>query len=159
MINARAAARTAAGMALLALLATGAQKCDTTSGGSGGTGGDNAGSSGDCTFQEVRPPSTYPTPDGSALWITSAVIVACDPAPRSHRLVMQIQKYSGGSWVTIWIEKPDTAIPGPSGHRSVIVYNGCDPGKWRLKVRITGSSANGSPYQVDRVTSSSRITC
>ena len=158
MINARQAARTATGMALLGLLLMGAQKCDTTTSGGGGGGG-GAGSQGDCTFQEVRPPSTFPAPDGSTLWITSAVIVACDPPPTSHRLVMQLQKYSGGAWVTIWIEHPDTTIPGAGGYRSVIVYNACDPGRWRLKVRITGSTKAGTPYQVDQVTTTSRITC
>lgn len=138
------------------LLLTGAQKCATTSG-SGGGGG--AGSQGTCTFTEVQTPSALQAPGQSGQWIIGTVTVACDPMPTSSRLLLRLEKRKGTRWVAVWTEPPNMRIPNPGGSRFAASFPGCQSGTWRLHVTISGSTANGTPYRVDGLSSSTSITC
>ncbi|MFI0446832.1 hypothetical protein [Actinomadura sp. 6N118] len=98
-------------------------------------------------------------PDGAA-WITASMAVKCSRPPRSHRMVLQLEKHKGRDWIVMASSRPDLRIPDATGkQRWTVTFDRCDDAGWRVRMRISGTSHDGTAFKVNEVTSQVRVRC
>ncbi|MFI7468656.1 hypothetical protein [Nonomuraea sp. NPDC049646] len=131
-----------------------AQKCEAGKTGSA-SGLPNYG----CVLTTDTPPKAFrPDPDGDAVWIKAVVKARCDVPPRSHHMTLTLQQRQASGWVKRQSEDYDV-VPGPEGRLFALTYGNCEPGRWVLRILVTGQDGKGREYRAEPVSESVRVDC
>jgi len=139
----------ASGAITVALLAGGASGCPTEKGsGTGGTADGGGTILKACDTTIVKQPSRV----GKGLTVEAETKSTCAPPPRSHVVFITIQYHpdiKGADYITMGTKfcnaKP---IPGTDTDCHVTLPGVCHVGIWRMRVQITGTGPNGTPFSL-----------
>jgi len=135
--------------ATIALLAGGASGCPTEKGpGTGGTADGGGTILKACDTTIVKQPQRL----GVGHTIEAETKSMCSPPPRSHVVFITIQYHpdiKGADYITMGTKfcnaKP---IPGTDTDCHVTLNGACHVGIWRMRVQITGTGPNGTPFSL-----------
>lgn len=145
--------RTLAGFAVVLLPLT-APKCDAGKA-STASGLPNYG----CVLTTETPPTAFrPDPDGEAIWIKAVVQARCDVPPRSHFMTLTLRQRQKSGWVERQKEDYER-VPGVEGRLYALTYGNCEPGRWALRIVVTGQDSKGREYRAEPVVDSVRVDC
>ena len=99
-----------------------------------------------CRLRLAKPPEAVTIEDER--WVRAIVETECDAdkPPRSHNLTLWLERQdAAGHWRMIKIAD-FTRVPGSEPRKNVVAYAGCQDGRWRLRVVVSGRSATGVEY-------------
>ncbi|MGW4412462.1 alpha/beta fold hydrolase [Nonomuraea sp. NPDC004702] len=145
--------RLAASIAVL-VLPLAAQKCEA-----GKTGSASGLPDYGCVLTTDTPPTAFrPDSEGDAVWIKAVVKARCDVPPRSHHMTLTLQQRQASGWAKRQAEDYVT-VPGGEGRLYALTYGNCEPGRWALRILVTGQDGKGREYRAEPVSESVRVDC
>lgn len=81
--------------------------------------------------------------------IVATVTAACEPAPETHLLTMQLNltaRYRGETSTETLASKQSSEIPSAAG-LTLTIKHVCLPGTWTLIISASGRSSDGHPFE------------
>jgi hypothetical protein len=99
-----------------------------------------------CGLRLAEPPGAVHIHD--QVWVRAIAETECDPdnLPHSHHLTLWLERQNKyGHWSDITSENYEE-IPGATPRKNVITYAGCQDGRWRLRVVVSGRAATDLEY-------------